>query len=437
MTSIIINGFDNDIATELILNNPFDKTFYIGEKQLFTLSNNNVHTYNCFDFPIAKYPNDFIKTEPLDEKIIKEFSECETIVLKMFERNNFWFEASYDQRKEWYLIHLRYWYDIINKYNVVCYLGSNFPHEMYDYIIVSILKHKKAKTFFFTQLSFMNRALLETDIYTYDRLKSFLTTQPKNEIVKEVKNYLEEIRKPAINFTKPFYMKTTDNRGTLKKQHEILKVYNKKFAVKPNYNEHYFFLPLHYQPELTTCPLAGEYVNQNLIIELLDYYLPKNILLYIKEHPKQTIVARSTEFYRKYSEYERVRFITTDTNSIELTDNSIAVVTCTGTAGQEALIRRKPVIIFGNTFYQFCPNCFAVKSKDEVQKAISTILSGVVFSDSDISSFFQMIYDYTYNICIDSNWANEIKLTKKENNESIIKIINKEVFMAFHNKGDK
>lgn len=48
---------------------------------------------------------------------------------------------------------------------------------------------------------------------------------------------------------------------------------------------HYLFL--HYQPEMTTSPLALRYSNQNLIAKYILNHLPKDEILIIKEHPRQ------------------------------------------------------------------------------------------------------------------------------------------------------
>ena len=433
MQCVIINGFAKNIAEKLIENNPFSKCFYIGEKELSYLADENIFIYDCYALPIGNYPDDFFKTEPLDEPTIKKFSECETVVLKMFERNDFWFSASYDQRKEWYLMHLRYWYHIIHTYNVVCYIGSNFAHEVYDYIITEIIKEKGGQLFFFTQLSFMDRFILETDFYNYTRLKKYLNTQKNNvKIEKNVKEYIDSIRyAPPAKSKIPFYMKIIENRGIVKNQHKIIKIYNKRYAKKADYTKKYIYVALHYQPEMTTCPMAGEYVNQDLIIELLDFYLPKDIYIYVKEHPKQTVVCRLEKFYEKFHKRNRVCFINTDENSMQLIDKSVFVVTCTGTVGYEALLRNKPVIIFGNYFYQFAPGCFAVKSKKELKEALDTILNEYTVDENAVDRFFNRIYDFSYFGCVDMDWINEIDISAIDNCNIIFNIIQKEIFLNF------
>lgn len=431
MKSIIIDGFWEVNTRNICDIAPFDKVFYIGPSNETLIKNDKLEIYDCYELPLGHYPNDFFQTEPLDENIINQFSNCESIVMKMFERNDFWFQASYNQRKEWYLMHLRYWYHIIYKFNVVCFMKSNFAHEVYDYVIYSIIKNKQEKCFFFSQLSFMNRFILEEDIFSYPILDSYLKANNKNiEICDELKTYLRKQREPAKK-TKNAFQIIEKQRGNVKNQHDIIKIYDKKYAERPNLNETFIFLALHMQPEMTTSPLAGQFVYQDLIIELLDYYLPENIKIYIKEHPAQTNVGRNVSFYDKFYNRSRIKFIKSNYNSRELADNSLAVVTCTGSIGWEALIRCKPVIMFGNYFYQNAPGCFTVKSKKDLQNALNIILNGYKVEINEIDSFFQKVYDYSYFGFIDKDVQSILQIDDEKNNSIILEIIKKKIYNTF------
>ena len=103
---------------------------------------------------------------------------------------------------------------------------------------------------------------------------------------------------------------------------KYIKGYNKK-AQEPDYEEKYVYLPLHYQPENTTCPLAGSFVDQQLIVNLLSYCLPEGVFLYVKEHPKQTAVGRTKDYYEKLLGRKNVRLIRTDANSFALMDHAV------------------------------------------------------------------------------------------------------------------
>ncbi|MBQ9239671.1 MAG: hypothetical protein IJ191_10265 [Treponema sp.] len=435
MRSIIIDGFSNFDLENIVNNAPFDKIFYIGEPSECLQNIPNVVCYNCYDLPVGIYPHNFFETEPLDEEIIKKFYSCESIVMKMFERNDFWFQASFNQRKEWYFMHLRYWYHMIHIYNCVCFMKSNFAHEVYDYVIYAIMKERGGRCFFFSQLSFMNRFILEEDIFTYPRLNEYLKQCSfEVEINSEVRKYLEEKRLPAKD-TKDVFQVIEKKRGIVKNQHKIITVYNKKYAETPVPGETYYFVALHMQPEMTTSPLAGQFVYQELIIELLDFYLPNHIFIYIKEHPAQTTVGRSFDFYKRFYNRKRIRFIKTNVNSRILADNALAVVTCTGSIGWEALIRCKPVLLFGNFFYETAPGCFLVKNKKDLCAAVKSISDGINIDKTEIDLFFQKVYNYSFFGYVDTACASLLSISEEQNNNNVLNLIQEKIYRCFNTTG--
>ena len=47
------------------------------------------------------------------------------------------------------------------------------------------------------------------------------------------------------------------------------------------------YIPLNYQPELTTSPMGGDFFDQLEMIELIDRNCPDSFVIYVKDHPKQ------------------------------------------------------------------------------------------------------------------------------------------------------
>lgn len=127
---------------------------------------------------------------------------------------------------------------------------------------------------------------------------------------------------------------------------------------KPDYNEPFVTLFLHYQPEATTCPGGDIFVDQRLCVELLLKYLPKTWKVYVKEHPHQFIryrighTSRMRDLYDDLVKNERVKLISTEVDTFELINHTKAVSTITGTVGWEAMVRHKPVIAFGLGWYE-------------------------------------------------------------------------------------
>lgn len=176
-----------------------------------------------------------------------------------------------------------------------------------------------------------------------------------------------------------------------KKRKEVFK-YNKYLS--DYYNSHtssifpsekYIVFFLHYQPEETTSPNGGIFANQFLCIETLLRNTPKDVLICIKEHPNQFMshmqghTKRIKEFYDDLLSNPRVRFVPFEIDSFSLMTNAIAVSTVTGTVGWEAAARKKPVIIFGSTWYE----------------RMNGILR--IINDKTASLIYQFIEEYNYS----------------------------------------
>ena len=179
----------------------------------------------------------------------------------------------------------------------------------------------------------------------------------------------------------------------------------------------YIFFCLNYQPELTTSPLGGIFNDQTLAISMLSANLPVGWVLVVKEHPGQLIkndgynyLGRDIEFYKKLISLGNVEFISQRIDQFDLIDASKCVATITGTAGWEAIIRGKPVVVFGDAWYQSAPNVFRIKTTLDCQQALEKILTEEIVGDDNllmqfIGSMIASGISIDFNK-IEARWAN-------------------------------
>lgn len=120
--------------------------------------------------------------------------------------------------------------------------------------------------------------------------------------------------------------------------------------------------------------MGGIFVNQELIVQMLNYVLPKNIMIYVKEHPVTSNALRSISFYKSLLISPRIFFVRRNFSSHQLIQHSMAVATATGTAGWEALTMQKPILMFGYDFYKFARGVFPINSIDSCKSAIDKIV---------------------------------------------------------------
>lgn len=144
----------------------------------------------------------------------------------------------------------------------------------------------------------------------------------------------------------------------------------KKYFCNPDYNKKYVFYPLHFQPEASTCVCAEKYEKQLFYIDSFAKSLPADTVLYVKEH--YTLLGhKKLSFYKELKKYPNVFLINPWASSRELIVNSVAVTTLTGTAGFEAMLLRKPVILGGNSVYENAPG--VIKVSDIYNNYLSSI----------------------------------------------------------------
>jgi hypothetical protein len=205
--------------------------------------------------------------------------------------------------------------------------------------------------------------------------------------------YEEEMRTPQADFFK-------DPKKTLAEsltnRHETARVFEKSRKVKRRLlaqyeklqiadvrlDRPYVYVPLHVQPEATTFPLGGYYLDQILMIRLLSESLPEGWVIYVKEHRitfdpgLRGDFGRSDSYYQQISGIPGAFLIPMDTSSFELMDKAAAVGNVTGTAGFEALLRGTPAIVFGNAWYMECDGAFDGRTREGCRQAFAEIVAG-------------------------------------------------------------
>jgi hypothetical protein len=175
----------------------------------------------------------------------------------------------------------------------------------------------------------------------------------------------------------------------------IIERYYKKICNKVDFSEKYIYFSASYQPEATTSIMAGPFSDQFLVIDMLSYAIPDDWVIYYKEHPsifltspgRKGSIARSKEYYNKLRKNAKIRLIPAEISSVKLIDNSIFVSTIGGTAGWESVVRGKPVLSFGNSWFHGCKSVFVARSLSDVKAALDRIINGFLPDKNDIERY--------------------------------------------------
>jgi len=357
---------------------------------------------------------------PIDEELIERMRHCEAVFMRMIRKyaHKMGYAHSgdipYDERKRQYLYHLRYWNHILDLKKIDLVLMYHIPHQCYDYVLYNLCKLKKIPTLHLDHLLMIDTIFVVEDWEksvtelgeSMRRLREeYRDLQRQIPLSKNYEYYFNFYRGTKL---KPWYqlpISISGKQGFLRKwwkvglkvlmrnpieflstvcsrafwarklrEHRIPQFYERNVRT-PDLSKPYIYLALHAQPEASTIPETGAFMDQELIAALIAHHLPAGVSLYVKEHPVQGERYRSIEFYKQLLAIPAVTFLPKTTDTYTLIDHALAVATGTGTVGFEAIVREKPVLMFGHFFFQYGPGCYPIRTSEDCKHAIDEIMA--------------------------------------------------------------
>lgn len=145
------------------------------------------------------------------------------------------------------------------------------------------------------------------------------------------------------------------------------------FSDKPDFEEPFVYLPLQYTPEISTLTHGLRWEDQANLVSNLAKYLPAGLRLYVKDHTSM-LGRRSGAFYRQLRKHYNVTLVSPFVSTFELICKSRAVATITSTAGWEAFVLGKPVLVFGEVFFQEFPNVLKLGIDEDTPRKIQAYI---------------------------------------------------------------
>ena len=179
----------------------------------------------------------------------------------------------------------------------------------------------------------------------------------------------------------------------------------------------FVFFPL----ESQSAPPAQEqmYSDQLLAVERLTTILPKDCLVYLKEHSIQTGQARGSVFFQRLRRIPNVRYIPSSAINSELTSQAAFLATVAGNAGWDAIYNGKNVLVFGKPWYRKFPG--VVEFNEGVRYED---VSKFEFDRSDVDAHLSWLESRSHTGIVSRLSANKVENeTENQNVESVTKII--------------
>lgn len=390
----------------------------------------------------------------IDADVLNQYAYYEKIALKMMDRMDpTAFSFNLTEREHLYYDFLLYWINsiVVLKPDIVLFTES--PHALFQYILYAVCLENNIKIIRFTPthiegLTFLSSSVEEIPLYLKEVYKTFLEKKPIQSY--EVSNRYLAKNRGSYDEALPYYMKRLTQKESFKglllssfgkaqrfisnstftaykkgsrysisngnitkidllryklkgswEKKQLKNVYN-TLAVSADLTVPYIYVALHYQPEKTTSPEGGVFVDQWLMISMLSRLLSKGWKLYVKEHFSQFSEklygeqGRQRDFYQKVSALKNVNLIKSSNSSFDLIDHAKAVATVTGTVGLESVIRSVPLLSFGYAWYAMCHGVFEIKIAQELELALKRIEEGYKIDARKVDCFLYSIEEVSF-----------------------------------------
>ena len=187
---------------------------------------------------------------------------------------------------------------------------------------------------------------------------------------------------------------------------------------KIDFNEDFAFFALHYEPEIATLLFAPFWSDQINLIKQVAKSLPLHFKLYVKEHPAM-VGYRPHAYYRELKKIPNVKLLDPDVSSFQTIRQSKLIATITSTAGWEAVLLKKPVITFGDTFYNKLSTVIKCEKIDELPIIVKKQLANFKYNEQELVNFIGAIMEESADVGLNEIWevgvepaAEKVRLTR-------------------------
>jgi hypothetical protein len=191
----------------------------------------------------------------------------------------------------------------------------------------------------------------------------------------------------------------------------------------------YVFVALQCEPERQTCPVGGVFGNQYLMVDMLSKLVPEGWKIYVKEHVSQFKVyqaaerSKPIEFYDMIASMPKVELVPLTYTSFDLIDCAKASASVSGTVGWESVVRGKPTLQFGHSWYKDCKGVFVTHSVEDCKNAIQEIKNGYTINLHEVKRFARVVEGCSVRGYTNKIYSKIDKISPEENVENLARAI--------------
>lgn len=160
-------------------------------------------------------------------------------------------------------------------------------------------------------------------------------------------------------------------------------------------DDDFVLYPLHLEPEAAMYVRAPHVTDQIALADAISRSIPVGCWLYVKEH-KWMVGRRPLSEYRRLLRMPNVKLISPYENSHDLIRQARLVAVVSGTMGWEALLYGKPVISFGNAFYNGCDQVARVRDLGQLPAVIRERITRHEMDEVSILCFLAAVLETSH-----------------------------------------
>ena len=258
---------------------------------------------------------------------------------------------------------LHVFYSLLSQHQVEFVLIDKIPHYGEDWILYALARAMGIKCLMLFPSHFPERFFYVSSIedFGYFQEASILDT---GEIsidagLGEYMGYLKQFKPYQYNWVQAVQDFVVNQQFMAFHKWTRYRTYRKNLRLittaAPDLERPFVFFPFHLQPELTTFPLGGKFVDQILALERLSELLPEGWLIYAKENLHQSEYMRGQGFFDRLQQIKNLVMVPGEYSSKMLIEKSQWTATITGTVGWESIRLGKKVLVFGQPWYLSLP----------------------------------------------------------------------------------
>lgn len=207
----------------------------------------------------------------------------------------------------------------------------------------------------------------------------------------------------------------------IKRKCRKLRGYNDLYS-KPDFNEKFAFYPLQLQPEISTMLMAPLYTDQINTIRHIARSLPIEFKLYVKEHFNM-FGFRPRAYYKELIKIPNVKLIDPSFAGFDLIQNAKLIFVLSATTGWEAIFLKKPVISFGEIFYNALSTVKKCRGFEELPYIIKEQLENFQHNEKELINFISAILEDSVHADIYTLWEKDMSDERRAKEDAGLKMM--------------